>query len=108
MLQPLATLPQEKKEDISLFLDCNFSAPPIVPPQGTIWALNPQPGLRGGLTSCFDTSGTARKMFKDDVLGYKCELFNYSNIPLFEITLAFNIVFREVLRRAPNQWESGR
>jgi hypothetical protein len=102
---------------VTLSLDCSLGLPPsVMPPEGRIRALMPQPtppGVVGGFDyiEYFGASGAAWSIAPPGdkhFTSWACEVINDGDVTIFDVSFLFDVSFQEVVKRAPNTLESGK
>jgi hypothetical protein len=101
---------------VNIFIDCQHgSLPTKAPKDGRIWLLLLWPptsqGGGGGLAQMTYPPGSEVAWPPAAIMGsHRCQLVNYGTVPIFNVSMEFQMVFKEAVRQAhqnANQYRSG-
>jgi len=109
---------QDELADRTILIECHFGLmPKVVPPEGRIYVLGlwplPQESGGGGMAEYFAHPGsewTWSSNKSDLAQAYRCQLTNYGAATVFNLSMAFPVIFREIVRdsKNPSQMTSGK
>jgi pimeloyl-ACP methyl ester carboxylesterase len=98
----------------TIFMECKHSLlPTAMPSEGTVYftvlaAMPAEPGHSGGLLRISGPAGGRMGWAADNTQGYRCEVVNYGPGPVFNVAMAFRLVFREAIRQGGDRVLSGK
>ena len=109
---PSNIVKQDNPLSVKIFAQCEPVGRPVVPPSGTIsiLQLNAIPAEQGGggIGSGGGIAGTSIDFGVQTI--YRCQITNYSNDPLFKVSLALHLKFSEAITNEenPKSFRSGK
>jgi len=104
---------QDELAERTILIDCHLGMmPKLVPPEGRIYVLPFYYGSPeiwgGGLAEYFAQPGS-EFTWPSSAPAYRCQLTNYGDATVFNVVLAFPVMFREIVRdsKNPNLMKTG-
>ena len=104
-----AGVAQDEITDRTILIECHYDLmPKLVPPEGRIYVLAPhalaQENGGGGLVEYFAPPGSEWTWSSKGHLAeaYRCQLTNYGSASVFNVAMAFPMIFKELIRDDEN------